>query len=74
MPEFSAEFWIMLLTYGVSFGALYGQTMTRLKYLEGKMDRHNNVVERLAVVERDIKTVWRSIDEIKQEQRHEHHE
>ncbi len=71
MPQFSSEFWIMLLTYGVSFGAMYGQTMTRLKYLEAKMDKHNNVTERMVVVERDLKSAWRSIDEIKEEQKHE---
>lgn len=67
MPEFSSEFWIMLITYGVSFGMMYGQITTRLKYLEGKMDKHNNVMERMAVAERDLKSVWKSIDEIKEE-------
>ena len=67
MPEFSSEFWIMLITYGVSFGMVYGQITTKLKYLEQKMDKHNGVIERMAVAERDLKSAWRAIDELKEE-------
>ena len=69
MPQFSSEFWVMLVTYGVSFGVMYGQITTRLRYLEQKMDRHNNLQERLAVTERDLKSAWRAIDEMKEEMR-----
>lgn len=39
----------------------------RLDNLEAKVEKHNNVVERTAVLERDIKTAFRLIDEIKEE-------
>ena len=39
----------------------------RLKALEAKVDKHNNVVERMAVAERDLKSAWRAIDEIKED-------
>ena len=39
MPEFSGEFWIMLVTYAASFGVIYGQITTKLKSLEKKMDK-----------------------------------
>ena len=72
MPQFSAEFWIMLVTYAASFGVVYGQTMTRLKVLEQKMDKHNNIVERMTTVERDLETAFVRIDELRDEMR-EHH-
>ena len=47
----SSEFWIGLLiqlvVYGVSIGAIYGTIKTRLNYIEAKLDKHNNVVERV---------------------------
>jgi len=72
MPQFSAEFWVMLVTYAASFGVMYGQTMTRLKELEKKMDKHNNIAERLATAERDLKTAFNRLDELKEEIK-EHH-
>ena len=39
----------------------------RLDNLERKVEKHNNVVERTAVLERDLKTAFRLIDEIKEE-------
>lgn len=41
----------------------------RIGELEQKMDKHNNLVERTAVIERDIKTAFNRIDETKQEVR-----
>lgn len=37
----------------------------RIGELEKKMDKHNHVIERTAVVERDIKTAFSKIDDIK---------
>jgi hypothetical protein len=37
----------------------------RIEQLEKKMDKHNNLIERVAVIERDEKTQWKQIDEIK---------
>lgn len=39
----------------------------RLGELEEKVDKHNNLVERVAIVERDLKTAFNRIDETKQE-------
>ena len=39
----------------------------RLLELEKKVDKHNNLVERMAVVERDLKTAFRLIDEVREE-------
>lgn len=66
MPEFSAEFWIMLITYAATFGMTYGRITTRLKYLEDKMDKHNNAIERLTIVEQSTKSAHHRIDEIKE--------
>ncbi len=40
-------------------------TNYRLKQLEHKVDKHNCLVERMALVERDDKAQWRAIEEIK---------
>ena len=42
----------------------------RIEQLEKKVEKHNSVVERTAILERDIQTVWREIDEIKEEEHH----
>ena len=53
----SEEFWIGLLiqlvVYGVSIGVIYGTMKTRLNYIEQKLDKHNNVVERVYKLETD---------------------
>lgn len=41
------------------------KTIYRIEQLEEKMDKHNNLIERVAVMERDEKTQWKQIDEIK---------
>ena len=64
---FDPQFWVQILIYAVSFGVMYGQITTRIKYLEQKVDKHNQVVERIAVAERDIKSAHRRIDEMREE-------
>lgn len=64
---FDPQFWVQILIYAVSFGVMYGQITTRIKYLEQKVDKHNQVVERMAVAERDIKSAHRRIDEMREE-------
>lgn len=58
---------MQILIYAVSFGVMYGQITTRIKYIEQKVDKHNQVVERMAVAERDIKSAHRRIDEMREE-------
>lgn len=38
----------------------------RLQELEKKVDKHNTVIERTAVLERDMKTAFKLIDEIRE--------
>ncbi|MBC3515917.1 hypothetical protein [Neobittarella massiliensis] len=65
--DFDPQFWVQILIYAVSFGVVYGQITTRIKYLEQKVDKHNEVVERMAMAERDIKSAHRRIDEMREE-------
>lgn len=39
----------------------------RIEQLEKKVEKHNSVVERTALLERDMKTVWHEINELKDE-------
>lgn len=42
-------------------------TLYRIEQLEKKVEKHNNLVERVAVLERDETTQWKRIDELKAE-------
>ena len=66
--------WTILIVAGLSLVGTLGGTFAgiahstkltnfRLEQLEIKVDKHNHLVERLAVVERDVKTAFRLIDE-----------
>lgn len=39
----------------------------RIDQLEKKVEKHNQVVERVALLEQDNKAQWRRIDELKEE-------
>lgn len=41
-------------------------TNYRLNQLEKKVDKHNNLVERMTAVEQSTKSAWHSINEIKE--------
>lgn len=45
-------------------------TLYRIEQLEKKVEKHNNVVERTALVEKDLKAVWHNVDEIKDDIEH----
>lgn len=61
-----------------TFGGILTSTKLtnyRIEQLEKKVEKHNSVVERTAVLERDLKSAWHSINEIKEDIREEvHHE
>lgn len=40
----------------------------RIDELTKKVEKHNNVVERMALQERETKALWRTIDDIKDKQ------
>lgn len=46
-------------------------TVYRIEQLEKKVDKHNTIIERTAVVERDMKTAYKRIDELRDEFRKE---
>lgn len=41
------------------------KTLYRLNELEKKVEKHNQVVERFLILERDEETQWRRIDELR---------
>lgn len=64
----------VIATVGLALVTFYGAVSTRLARLETKLDdlvddvqKHNGVVERTAILERDQKATWRQIDSIRQE-------
>lgn len=42
-------------------------TVYRIEELEKKVEKHNSVIERVALMERDNSTQWKRIDELKQD-------
>lgn len=57
------DFWVQMLVYGVSFGTFAGTVTTKLNNLEKKQDKHNNLIERMTVVEQSAKSAHRRLDE-----------
>lgn len=43
------------------------KTLYRIEQLEKKMEKHNNLVERVALLEHDEQTQWKRIDELREE-------
>lgn len=43
------------------------KTLYRIEQLEKKMEKHNNLLERVALLEHDEQTQWKRIDEIREE-------
>ncbi len=41
--------------------------MFRIESLEKKVEKHNTVVERMALAENNIKAIWRNVDELKED-------
>jgi hypothetical protein len=59
----STEFWIQILVYTVSIGTFAGMLLTKIAYLEKKMEKHNQLIERMVCVERDLQAAHRRMDE-----------
>lgn len=68
----SAEL-ILMIVINVLLGGVYigGLAMSikfveeQIKRLEEKQDKHNQVIERLAIQEMQTKAIWKTVDEIK---------
>ncbi len=70
MPQFSGEFWMQLVLYGLSVGVLYGGIRAQLKNLEEKVNKHNNLIERMYRVEESVKSAHKRLDEIREDTPH----
>ncbi|MBP3883626.1 MAG: hypothetical protein J6D54_01635 [Olsenella sp.] len=64
----------VIATVGLALVTFYGAVSTRLARLETKLDdlvddvqKHNGVVERTAILERDQKATWKQIDSMRRE-------
>ena len=44
----------------------------RIEQLEKKVEKHNNMIERMVKVESSMKAAWKQIDEMKEEKGNEH--
>lgn len=52
-------------THDVKVDFILDEVKKDLSRLEEKQDKHNKLIERMAVVERDQKTIFRYIDELR---------
>lgn len=65
----------ILSLVGTALGSILGVltanrlTTYRIEQLEKKVDKHNSVMERTAALERDMKTVFHYIDELKEDEK-----
>lgn len=53
----SLRFWVQIMLYVISVGIIYGSIRTQMKYLEKKVDMHNNAVERLYKAEKKLDVI-----------------
>lgn len=44
-------------------------TSEKIEELSERVNKHNNLIERMAIVERDLKTAWRKIDEMQEHEK-----
>ncbi|NBH62188.1 hypothetical protein D1155_11050 [Anaerotruncus sp. 80] len=51
----------------IKVDAALAEVRKDIQRLEEKQDKHNNLIERTAVLERDVKTVFKRVDENKAE-------
>lgn len=66
---------ITVATILISFGVMYGGIKTQIGELSKKVEKHNNLIERMAVAEMNIKASFRRLDELREELKdHEHGE
>ncbi|MEG0339924.1 MAG: hypothetical protein RR573_08410 [Oscillospiraceae bacterium] len=71
MEKLSIEFWIQIMMYVLSFGTIYGGVKAQIKSLEEKVNKHNNVIERMYKVEESTKSAHRRIDELREDLQNE---
>lgn len=63
----------LLSLLGTAFGSVLGVitsnrlTTYRIQQLEEKVNKHNNLIERMAIAEQGIRTAHQRIDELREE-------
>jgi len=53
-----------IVVYLIGLAATWGAAMWRISALEKKMDKHNCLIERMAIAERDIKSHGRRLEDL----------
>ena len=58
---------------GTAYGIWKANSLLAYKIdtLEKKVEKHNNLVEKVAILGRDMETAWHRIDELKEEKRYD---
>ncbi len=54
---------IEIAVYAIALGFAYGRVQSRLKALEVKMDKHNNFIERIVVLEQRLLELRRLVED-----------
>lgn len=54
---------------GSTLGVIASSRLTqyRIEQLEKKVEKHNNIIERVYVLERDVKTAFNKLDELRED-------
>lgn len=69
-PEIIVGLFSLIGTLVGTFGGIVTSTKLsnyRIEQLEKKVDKHNSVIERVYVVERDVKTAFNRLEEIRED-------
>lgn len=61
--ELSPEFILQILVYLVTIGTLAGVILTKLKYIEKKQDKYNDIIERTYKLENGLITLAERLEE-----------
>ena len=59
----NAEIIINLMAYAITIGVVYGGITQRIKQLEKKVDKHNNLIERMYQVESQIEIIENKLED-----------
>ena len=57
---------IQILVYLISISSLGGAILTRISALEKKVEKHNNLIERMYRCEESLKSVHKRVDELRE--------
>lgn len=66
--DFWIEFWIQLIVYLVTFSFFGGIIWQRLKHIEHKQDKYNELIERMYEVEYENKKAEDRLDDLENEE------